>query len=431
VFIDPPFGDNLPYSELNFLWEAWHGVYTCAMQDAVVSGSQKKSLSKYTEMMAACLQQVYRVLKPGRWVTVEFHNSKNAVWTAIQEAMGRAGFIIADVSVLDKGMKTKKQMHAKAVDKDLVISAYKPNGGLEDRFELEAGSEEGVWDFVRTHLRQLPVFISRNGAGHVIPERQRVLLFDRMVAFHVQRTVSVPMSAGDFYQGLAEKFSERDGMYFLSDQVEEYERKRMTFSELSQMDLFVSDEASAIQWLRQQLKEQPRTFQDLQPVFMRDTQGGWDKHERRLELMELLQQNFIQYDGTEEVPSQIHAYLSKNYKDLRGKPKDDPALRAKAKDRWFVPDPKKSGDLEKLRERSLLREFEEYRASKGKSIKVFRVEAMRAGFKAAYDKKDYRAIVDMAERLPDKVLQEDEKMLMYYDVAQMRLGDDDDSALFS
>ena len=74
-------------------------------------------------MMALGLDKVYRILKPGRWVTVEFHNSRNAVWTAIQEALGRAGFIIADVSVLDKGMKTKKQMHAKAVDKDLVISA--------------------------------------------------------------------------------------------------------------------------------------------------------------------------------------------------------------------------------------------------------------------------------------------------------------------
>ncbi len=164
VFIDPPFGDNLPYAELNFLWEAWLRVFTNSGQDAVVSGKQRKDLAVYTNMMTDCLKQVYRILKPGRWVTVEFHNSKNAVWTAIQEALGRAGFIIADVSVLDKGMKTKKQMHAKAVDKDLVISAYKPNGGLEKRFQLQAGTEEGLWDFIRTHLRQLPCSSSRVGS---------------------------------------------------------------------------------------------------------------------------------------------------------------------------------------------------------------------------------------------------------------------------
>ena len=148
-----------------------------------------------------------------------------------------------------------------------------------------------------------------------------------------------------------ERFPERDGMYFLADQVEEYERKRMTFEQLGQLDLFVCDEASAIQWLRQQLKDQPQTFQELQPKFMRETQGGWEKHERPLELMELLEQSFLCYEGKGEVPSQIYSYLSTNSKELRNRLKDDPLLRTKAKDRWYLPDPSKAGDLEKLRER--------------------------------------------------------------------------------
>jgi 16S rRNA G966 N2-methylase RsmD len=422
VFIDPPFGDNLPYSELNFLWEGWLRVFTNSGQDTVVSGSQKKDLLVYTDMMAACLKEVYRVLKPGRWVTVEFHNSRNSVWTAIQESLGRAGFIIADVSVLDKGMKTKKQMHAKAVDKDLVISAYKPNGGLEQRFHLEAGTEDGVWDFIRTHLGQLPVFLHKGGQLQVIAERQRILLFDRMVAFHVQRGVSVPLSAGEFYQGLANRFPERDGMYFLTDQVAEYDRKRMTAREVLQLDLFVSDEASAIQWLKQQLTSRPQTFMELQPQFMQETQGGWQKYERRPELSVLLEQNFLSFDGTGEVPSQIHAYLSSNFKDLRNLSKDSHALRAKAQDRWYVPDPAKAGDLEKLRERALLREFGEYRESKQKKLKVFRVEAVRAGFRSAWQQNDYAAILDVAEKVPEDVLQEDAMLLMWYSNSLTRAG---------
>ena len=424
VFIDPPFGDNLPYAELNFLWEAWLRVFTNSGQDAVVSGKQRKDLAVYANMMTDCLKQVYRVLKPGRWVTVEFHNSKNAVWTAIQEALGRAGFIIADVSVLDKGMKTKKQMHAKAVDKDLVISAYKPNGGLEKRFQLQAGTEEGLWDFIRTHLRQLPVFIVKGGFGQMIAERQQVLLFDRMVAFHVQRGVSVPLSAGDFYQGLAQRFPERDGMYFLTEQVAEYERKRMTSRELLQLDLFVSDEASAIQWLKQQIVRKPQTFQELQPQFMRETQGGWQKYEKPLELSELLEQNFLRYDGNGEVPNQIHSYLSTNFKELRNLPKEDESLRAKGKDRWYVPDPNKAGDLEKLRERSLLKEFEDYRTSSQKRLKVFRLEAVRAGFKKAWQERDYATIITVARKVPENVLQEDPKLLMWYDQALTRSGED-------
>jgi hypothetical protein len=40
------------------------------------------------------------VLKPGHWMTVEFHNSKNSVWNAIQEALQHAGFVIADIRTL-------------------------------------------------------------------------------------------------------------------------------------------------------------------------------------------------------------------------------------------------------------------------------------------------------------------------------------------
>jgi hypothetical protein len=54
----------------------------------------------------------------------------------------------------------------------------------------------------------------------------------------------------------------------------------------------------------------------------------------------LLEQNFLRYDGKDDVPSQIHSYLSSNFKELRNLEKDDPALKAKAKDRWYVPDPK-------------------------------------------------------------------------------------------
>jgi len=66
----------------------------------------------------------------------------------------------------------------------------------------------------------------------------------------------------------------------------------------------------------------------------------WQKYEKPLELSELLQQNFIQYDGTGPVPSQIQSYLSTNFKDLRELDKEDPRPQAKAKYRWYVPDPK-------------------------------------------------------------------------------------------
>jgi 16S rRNA G966 N2-methylase RsmD len=422
IFTDPPFGESLQYAELNFFHEAWLRVQTKLEEDCVLNYVHKKDFTFYKSLMTKAFREAYRILKPGRWITVEFHNSQNSVWMAIQEALWGAGFTIADVRVLDKKQGTFNVVNrAGAVKQDLVISAYKPNDGLEDRFKLEAGSEDGVWDFIRTHLKQLPVFVSKDGQAEIVAERQNYLLFDRMVAFHVQRGVTIPLSAAEFYAGLVQRFSERDGMYFLPEQVAEYEKKRMTVREVLQLQLFVTDESSAIEWLKQQLTKKPQSFQELHPQFLKEI-GGWQKHEKPLELSELLEQNFLRYDGKGEVPNQIHSYLSTNFKELRNLPKNDENLRAKAKDRWYVPDPNKAGDLEKLRERSLLREFEDYRVSSQKRLKVFRLEAVRAGFRKAWQDRDYATIITVACKIPEETLQEDSKLLMWYDQAVTRKG---------
>ncbi len=423
IFVDPPFGDNLQYSELNFLWESWLRVRTARPLEAVVSKSQAKSIRQYAELMTRSFREFYRVLKPGKWITVEFHNSSNAVWNGIQQAMMEAGFVVADVRVLDKKQGAFNQVvAASSVQKDLVISAYRPLQAVESALQ-DAGPDDGVWSFVRGHLNQLPILVQKQGVGEALAERQDRLLYDRVVAFFVQRGIAVPISAGDFYQGLAQRFPERDGMYFLPDQVAEYDRKRTSVSELRQLSLFVNDEASAIQWVRQQLQDKPQSFQDLTPQYMREVQA-WAKHEKTVELKTILEQSFLHYEGRGLVPSQIHRYLSTNYKDLRNLEKDEPRLVEKARDRWYVPDPSKQAEREAVREKSLLREFEEYKTSTQRKLNVFRTEAVRAGFKACWQERDYGTIVKVAEKLPEAVLQEDEKLLMYYDNALTRLGDE-------
>jgi hypothetical protein len=116
-----------------------------------------------------------------------------------------------------------------------------------------------------------------------------------------------------------------------------------------------------------------------------------------LELSDLLDQNFLGYDGRGEVPSQIHSCHSTNFKDLRNLGKDDLTLRSKAKDRYCVANPNKLADLEKLRQRSLLREFEESRESRQKRLKVFRLEAVGTGCKKAWRGRDYTSIIEVAK----------------------------------
>ena len=423
LFLDPPFGANINYSELNSLWESWLSVKTDHKPEAIENDVQQKDLGDYRKLMTACFREAYRILKPGKWLTVEFSNTRAAVWNNIRTAISDVGFIVSHVSILDKKHGGIKAMaYSTAVKQDLVISAYKPNGGFEERFQKEAQNEEGVWDFVRTHLKYLPTTKLQGALLQFIPERDPRILFDQMVAFYVRKGHPVPISSQEFQNGLAQRFIERDGMVFLPDQVVEYDRKKMTSGELPQVSLFVSDESSAIQWLRQLIKEKPQTFADINPQFMQQL-GGWSKNEAQLDLRDLLNQNFLCYDGRGPVPEQIHAYLSSNWKDLRNLPKDDSALIAKARDRWYMPDPNKASDLEKLRGKVLLKEFEEYKQVE-KKRKVFRprLEAVRAGFKKAYQERDYATIIELAKKIPNDVLEADEKLLLFYSQAVTRMG---------
>ncbi len=422
IFTDPPFGENIYYADLNFLVEAWHGVFTNPDPEAIVDRARKKDAAHYQRLMRACFEEYCRVLKPGRWMTVVFSNSKNSIWRAIQEAIGAAGFVVADVRTLDKKQGSFRQVTSSAVKQDLVISAYKPTEALAERFKLGMADPEHVWSFVDEHLGNLPVFVPARDGADTVAERTAQMLHDRMIAFFVQRGVAVPTSGPEFLAGLERRYAKRDQMYLLREQVPEYDRKRSAVREVHQLDLFVFDEASATQWVRQELQKKPQSFQDLQPRFMQQAQTSWARYEKTIELRLLLEQNFLCYEGDGPVPSQIHGYLSSAYRDMRSLDKEDKRLRQRALDRWYVPNPARMGDLEKVRKRALLKEFDEYRATTKKRIRQLRTEAVRTGFKDCHDRGDFQTILDVGAKLPPNVLQEDEKLVMYYDVAATRLG---------
>lgn len=433
IFVDPPFGGNIMYSDLNSLWEGWLKVVTNNEPEAITNSAQGKGLREYQHIMERCFKEYHRVLKPGRWMTVEFSNTKAAVWNALQTALEHAGFVVSNVSMLDKQKGSFKAVTTPtAVRQDLIISCYKPNSLLEANFAATQGDEIGVWEFVRSHLRYLPTFLGKGPESVEIVDRTPRVLYDRLVAYFVQHGYAVPISSQEFQAGLTQRFPQRDGMYFLQEQVAEYERKRLSVREIQQLTIFVKDESTAIQWLRQQLTNKPQTTSELTPLFIRELSAAWDKHELQPELSDLLEQNFLRYDGDGAIPAQIVGWMKKSA-ELRellsalpiredgGVETTSAKLLAAARDRWYVPDPNKAIDLEKLRTKMLLREFAEYANGKGK-LKLFRTEAVRAGFAQAWRERDYSAIVRVADRLPESVLQEDPDLLMYYDNASMRVG---------
>ncbi len=391
IFTDPPFGSNIMYSELNFMWEAWLKVLTNNKSEAISNKTQGKSTVDYQGLMNSCFKECYRILKPNKWMTVEFSNTSAAVWNTIQNSIQLSGFIISNISSLDKKQGSFKAVNTPtAVKQDLIINCYKPSSEFDQKFNQLKHSDVGVWEFIAEHLEHLPIHLVSGNSTTAIIERSPKILFDRLIAFYVQRGLPVPIDAGKFQQGLRERFIERDGMFFTNEQVQEYDSKKAAVPNFVQLSIFVSNEQDAIYWLRHILEEAPKTEQDLHPLWMKEVAGNMRKGDTLPEMRTILEENFLKND----------------------------------KGQWYLPDPENEADLEKLRTKRLLKQFETYKTEaykpKGK-IKEARVEALRAGFKECYQEKDFKTIVHIGDRIPNNLLMEDEVLLQFYDIASSRV----------
>jgi len=157
VFTDPPFGSNINYSEMNFLWEAWLGAFTDSRDEAIINRMQQKTIRHYRELMTQALSEIRRVLKPNRWLTMVFHNSSSEVWSAIQEALSSAGFQIGQTQTLDKRHGTFKQFVSEnAVGYDLILHCRKePTGACKSKGS-QILTSSAIRDFIKIKLQQSP-----------------------------------------------------------------------------------------------------------------------------------------------------------------------------------------------------------------------------------------------------------------------------------
>lgn len=127
IFTDPPFGANINYSEMNFLWESWLGAFTDNTDEAIINRVQGKSVVDYERLMSESLQECYRVLREGHWLLLVFMNSSRQVWEALRRAIHVAGFDIARMDIFDKQHGTFKQFVSEnTAGMDLVLHCIKP-----------------------------------------------------------------------------------------------------------------------------------------------------------------------------------------------------------------------------------------------------------------------------------------------------------------
>lgn len=387
IFTDPPFGDNLMYSELNFINESWLKVKTNIKKEAIINKSYEKNLLDYKNLMTSAMKEYYRILKPNRWITVEFHNSKASVWNAIQESITKSGFIIAQVAVLDKKQGSFKQVtSAGAVSKDLVINAYKPKTEFKERFLKTAGEGMEV-EFVKQQLNHLPIEPN--------VERTEQMLYSKMLAHYIENGFKIKYNSQNFFELLENNFVELDGYWFDESEVlryNEWKSKQGNLDKIKElknsgMILFINNEKTALQWIYQFLNE-PRSYSDILTSYNMIVDSK--SKDEIPELREMLDNNFFTEEGKYRRP--------------------------------YTKDERKQ--LKKHREKELEKAWEKIleRAKNEKNkMKTVRKEALEYGFKKCYDEENYQDIILVGKKLHDSILEENSDITEFIEIAEIKL----------
>jgi len=217
IFTDPSYGDAVQYGELNFIWEAWLGFDTSwVKEEIVVNEVRDKTDDDWAEMMHHAMEEAFRVLKPGRWVSVCFHATSLGTWHLLQDVMADIGFVFDKSEMpayIDAEQKSYNQLVAdKVVKRDLILNFRKPTPdelkksvvitGKEDSRTIAAKVKEIVTIFLREH----------EGAT-------KDHIWDHVVSYLVQRK---QMEPHDFEAILHEVAIANDvGQWFLKEEMED------------------------------------------------------------------------------------------------------------------------------------------------------------------------------------------------------------------
>jgi len=135
IFTDPPYADKVQYGELNFVWEAWLDFDThWHDQEIIVNKTRGMTEDDWARLMRRAITECYRVLKPGRWISLCYHDTSEGTWQLVQDIMAEAGFVAeggsGEALYIDTGQKSYNQLMADKVTKrDLVINFRKPRFG--------------------------------------------------------------------------------------------------------------------------------------------------------------------------------------------------------------------------------------------------------------------------------------------------------------
>ena len=142
VLTDPPFFDNVHYSELADFFYAWQqltprGFINGSSSTRAQGEVQDTDPARFAVKLRAVFLERYRVLKPEGLLVFTYHHSRDEGWAALAEAVLGAGFIVVNAHPLKSEMSvaTPKAQTKEPIQLDIAIVCRKASPRLPDKPE--------------------------------------------------------------------------------------------------------------------------------------------------------------------------------------------------------------------------------------------------------------------------------------------------------
>lgn len=131
IFTDPPYSGKVQFGELNFLREAFLEIGVAKLNDEIIINEVRELYeADWSIRMRSVANHLFRILKPGRWATLCYHDTSEGTWEIIQDIMAETGFLSDESKsavFIETRQKSIKQITADKVNKrDLVVNFRKP-----------------------------------------------------------------------------------------------------------------------------------------------------------------------------------------------------------------------------------------------------------------------------------------------------------------
>jgi adenine-specific DNA methylase len=132
VITDPPYFDNIHYSELSNFFYVWLSLFKLGQwferdyvpfeNEATVNNGMNKTEQNYLECMTSVFTECKRVLKDSGILIFTFHHANPKAWWIILQVLRKSGFFVVDYFPVRSEYKVNPHIRGKAaVDTDLVI----------------------------------------------------------------------------------------------------------------------------------------------------------------------------------------------------------------------------------------------------------------------------------------------------------------------